>query len=106
MMNEVVMRLYVGNLAKNVIQEDLQKAFEVFGTITSVTIITDRGNGVSKGFAFVEMPVDTEAKSAIAGLHGTDMKGRSMDVNEAKPRVERSGGRRNNRSFGGGRRSF
>jgi RNA recognition motif-containing protein len=102
------MRLYVGNLAKNVLQEDLQTAFSAFGTIESVTIVTDRGNGVPKGFAFVEMPVETEAKSAIAGLHGTDLKGRSMDVNEARPRQERSsgGGRRNNRSFGGGRRSY
>ena len=102
------MRLYVGNLSKNVLQEDLQAAFAPFGNVESVTIITDRSNGVPKGFAFVEMPVETEAKSAIAGLHGTDLKGRSMDVNEAKPRQERSshGGRRNNRSFGGGNRSY
>ena len=102
------MRLYVGNLSKNVLQEDLQTAFAAFGKIEEVVIVTDRGNGVSKGFAFVEMPVEEEEKAAIAGLHGTDLKGRSMDVNEAKPRVERSsrGGGRGNRSFGGGRRSY
>ena len=99
------MRLYIGNLSKEVVQADLQAAFSAFGTVESVDVITDRGNGVPKGFAFVEMPNDDEAKKAIAGLHGTQMKGRSMDINEARPKTGggRSGG---GRSGGRGRRSY
>ncbi len=103
------MRIYVGNLSKEVVQQDLQDAFSKHGTVTSVAIITDRFNGTPKGFAFVEMPNNDEAKKAIESLHGTDMKGRSMDVNEAKPRPERSfgGGRGGGRGGrGGGRRSY
>jgi RNA recognition motif-containing protein len=99
------MRLYIGNLSKDVLQQDLQDAFAQFGKVDSVSIITDRFNGTPKGFAFIDMPDDGEAKKAIEGLHGKEMKGRSMDVNEAKPRTERSfGGGRGGRS--GGRRSY
>ena len=100
------MRLYVGNLSKDIIQKDLEEAFAAFGAVASVTIITDRFNGTPKGFAFVDMPNDAEAQKAIDGLHGSQMKGRSMDINEAKPRTDRAsnrGGGGFNRSFGGGR---
>jgi len=90
------MKLYVGNLSRDVTEEDLKQAFAVFGELGEVTIIKDRFNGVSKGFGFVEMPSDDEAKKAIEGLHQKEMKGRSLDVNEARPRTERRG------SWGGG----
>ncbi len=96
------MKLYVGNLSRDVTEDDLRELFQAFGRIDSVAIIKDRFNNVSKGFGFVEMPDRTEAVAAIAGLHRKELKGRSMDVNEARPRPERSsrGGRRG----GGGRR--
>lgn len=101
------MRLYVGNLSKEVTKEDLQAAFQAFGKVDEVSIVTDKYNNVPKGFAFVEMPEKAEAEAAIAGLHGKEFKGRSMDVNEARPRPERSsrggyGG--GNKGGGGGKR--
>ncbi len=106
------MRLYVGNLSRDVTKEDLQEAFQPFGAIDEVTIVKDRSNDVSKGFGFVEMPNKTEAQAAIDGLSGKELKGRSMDVNEARPRTDRpnrggfgGGGRGGNRG-GGGRRSW
>ena len=108
------MRLYVGNLSRDVSEEDLKEAFQAFGQIAEATIVKDRFNGVSKGFAFVEMPVEAEAKAAIEALHGKELKGRSLDVNEARPRPERSsrggwdggnrGGGRKGGGGGGGRR--
>jgi len=104
------MRLYVGNLSKEVTKEDLEEAFKPFGRVDEVSIVRDRSNNVSKGFGFVEMPEKTEAEAAIAGLHGKEFKGRSMDVNEARPRPERSsrggfgGHGRGGRHSGGGRR--
>jgi RNA recognition motif-containing protein len=91
------MKLYVGNLSRDVTEQDLRGAFTAFGKVTEVTIVKDRFNGVSKGFGFVEMPAEKEAKAAMAGLHMKEMKGRSLDVNEARPRTERgrwNGGRR------------
>ena len=102
------MRLYIGNLSRDVTEDDLREAFTAFGQVTEVSIVKDRSNSVSKGFAFVEMPVEAEAKSAIAELHRKELKGRSLDVNEARPRPERSsrgswsGGRKG--GGGGGRR--
>ena len=98
------MKLYVGNLSRDVTEDDLREAFRAFGELGEVTIIKDRFNGVSKGFGFVEMPVDDEAKKAIEGLHRKEMKGRSLDVNEARPRTERRGGWGGGQSGGGGRR--
>ena len=112
------MRLYVGNLSRDVSEADLTEAFTPFGKIVEVAIVKDRGNNVSKGFAFVEMSEKTEGDAAIAGLHGKELKGRSMDVNEARPRTERpsrgrsgggyggGGGRGGNRSSGGGGRRW
>jgi RNA recognition motif-containing protein len=98
------MKLYVGNLSRDVTEAELREAFEAFGKIESVTIIKDRSNGVSKGFGFIEMPEKAEAEAAIAGLHRKEFKGRSMDVNEARPRPEHHshGGGFNRGGFGGG----
>ena len=92
------MNIYVGNLSFDVTDEDLREAFKAFGQVESASVIQDRFSGKSRGFGFVEMPTQTEAKAAIGGLDGADMKGRSLKVNEARPRTERGGG--------GGRRRF
>ncbi|HTK82288.1 MAG TPA: RNA-binding protein [Bacteroidota bacterium] len=96
------MRLYAGNLSRDVTKEDLKEAFQQFGAVDEVTIVKDRSNDVSKGFAFVEMPNKAEAQAAIDALSGKEFKGRSMDVNEARPRTDRP----NRGGFGGGRRSW
>ena len=97
------MKIYVGNLSYEATEDDLQQAFEAFGQVASVEIIRDRFSGQSKGFGFVEMPAKAEAQSAMADLNGTELKGRTLKVDEARPRSEgrRSGGRR-----GGGWRSY
>ena len=87
------MNIYVGNLSYRVTEEDLQLAFEAFGQVESTTIIKDRYSDQSKGFEFVEMPSKAEAQSAIDGLKGTELKGRILNVNEARPRTESSGNR-------------
>lgn len=92
------MRLYVGNLAREVSEEDLTEAFKPFGQLAEVSVVRDKFNNTSKGFAFVEMPSDDEAKKAIEGLSGKDLKGRNLDVNEARPRTERPA-RSNRRSW-------
>jgi RNA recognition motif-containing protein len=92
------MNIYVGNLLREATEDDLRRAFEAFGQVTSVKIITDKYSGDSRGFGFVEMPNQQEAKSAISGLDGKDLKGRTLKVNEARPREDRGGG------FGGKRR--
>ena len=92
------MKLYVGNMSYDTTEEDLRKAFEAHGQVDSVAIITDRDTGRSKGFGFVEMSNDGEAKAAIEGLSGTDLQGRTIKVNEARPRGEggRGRGKKNN----------
>jgi len=89
------MNIYIGNLSFDVTEEDLQKAFEAFGQVVSATIITDKFSGRSRGFGFVEMSKKDEAQAAITGLNGKDLKGRALNVNEARPRSDdrRSGGR-------------
>ena len=82
------MNIYVGNLASDVTETDLRIAFEAFGTVASVRVITDRFSGQSKGFSFVEMPSTPEAQAAITGLNGKELKGRALNVNEARPRTE------------------
>jgi RNA recognition motif-containing protein len=89
-------KLYVGNLAYSVRDEDLQQAFAQFGTVASAKVMMDRDTGRSKGFGFVEMGSDAEAQSAINGMNGQALDGRALVVNEARPREERPGG------FGGG----
>ncbi len=97
------MNIYVGNLSSEATEEDLQQAFEAFGQVESVKIIKERFSGESRGFGFVEMPAKGEAESAIEGLNGKELKGQTLNVNEARPRSEgrEGGGRR-----GGGRRSY
>ena len=96
------MKLYVGNMSFDSSETELRKAFEAFGQVDSVTIIMDRDTGRPKGFGFVEMSNDAEAKKAIEGLNGKDFMGRSLNVNEARPRTDgpRRGG------SGGSRRNF
>ena len=84
------MNIYAGNLSYSVTDEDLKEAFEAYGEVSRASVISDRETGRSKGFGFVEMPNDDEAKSAIDALNGKDVKGRAINVNEARPRPERS----------------
>lgn len=79
------MNLYVGNLALNVSEKDLQQAFEAFGEVESVKIIKDRYSGESRGFGFVAMPSGAEAQAAMNGLNGTELKGLAIKVNQARP---------------------
>ncbi len=95
------MNIYVGNLSHEVTEEDLRQAFEAFGQVTSAKIITDRYTGESRGFGFVEMPTKAEAQSAITELNGKEVKGLTLNVNEARPRPK---GRRGGGRQGGGRR--
>jgi RNA recognition motif-containing protein len=98
------MNIYVGNVAHESTEDDLRQAFEAFGQVASVTIIRDKFTGASRGFGFVEMPGQTEAQAAIAGLNGTALQGRTLNVNEARPRSD--GGRQERGRSGGGRRSW
>jgi RNA recognition motif-containing protein len=86
------MNIYVGNVFIAVTEDDLRQAFEAFGKVTSTKIIKDRDTGNSRGFGFVEMPNHQEARSALSGLNGKDLKGRSLKVNEARARNDRQGG--------------
>ncbi len=86
------MNIYVGNLSFDVTEEDVQAAFEAFGKVESVKVIKDKYSGASRGFGFVEMASKDEAKAAIDGLNGKELKGRALNVNEARPRTERPRG--------------
>ena len=85
-------RLYVGNLGYDVRDGDLEQLFAGHGTVDSATVISDRSTGQSKGFGFVEMSTNAEAEAAISALDGTEVGGRTIKVNEAKPRPARGGG--------------
>lgn len=85
-------KLYVGNLGYNVSSSDLERLFSEHGTVQSAEVISDRATGQSKGFGFVEMASDTEAQAAIDALNGQQHGGRTLTVNEARPREPRSGG--------------
>ena len=108
-------RIYVGGLPYSATDSDLDNLFSASGTVTSATVVTDRYTGQAKGFGFVEMSTDAEAQTAINALNGTLMSGRTLTVNEAKPREERprtygsgggstggGGGNRGGSSRGGG----
>ena len=96
------MNIYVGNLSYDLKEDQLREAFEAYGEVDSVNIIKDKYSGQSKGFGFVEMRDDEKAMAAIEGLNQSDMLGRKINVNKAKPRTEgRGGGGRG--GFGGGR---
>jgi RNA recognition motif-containing protein len=97
-------KLYVGNLPYSATEQTLRDAFAASGTVDSVSLITDRDTGQSKGFAFVEMASDSEAQAATQAMNGKMLDGRQLKVNEAKPRENRSGGGGggNRGGFGGG----
>jgi RNA recognition motif-containing protein len=92
-------KLYVGNLAYGVNDADLQQMFAAHGSVASAQVIMDRDTGRSKGFGFVEMGSDQEAQAAISALNGQQVDGRSLTVNEARPKTEGGGG---GRGYGGG----
>ena len=89
------MNIYVGNLSYEVSQDDLREAFGAHGEVVSASVITDKFTGRSRGFGFVEMATEDQGRAAIDALNGTDLKGRNLNVNEARPRNARprSGGR-------------
>ena len=95
-------KLYVGNLPYSVADSDLQRLFEAHGSVVSAQVIMDRDTGRSKGFGFVEMGSDSEAQAAIADMNGKEIDGRSLTVNEARPKPEGGGGRGGGRGYGGG----
>jgi RNA recognition motif-containing protein len=97
-------RIFVGNLSFKTTDADLRQWFEPHGAVETTSIVTDRDTGRSRGFGFVEMPNNSEADAAIAALNGKEDGGRQLTVNEARPKVERSGGMRGGRSGGGGGR--
>ena len=104
------MNIYVGNISRTAIEQDLKDAFAAFGEVSTASIIKDKFSGESRGFGFVEMPNKEEAEKAIATLNGKDLKGRTATVNEARPRTDKprtgfGGGRGGGRTgFGGGKR--
>ena len=115
------MKIYVGNLSFDVTDDDLRQAFAAFGQVETANVIKDKFSGESKGFGFVEMPSKDEATAAMTGMNGKDLKGKAVNVNEARPRVDRprgggggygggrsggGGGDRGPRGGGGGRRRY
>lgn len=118
------MKIYVGNMSYDTTEEDLQLACEAFGKVVSATIIKDKFSGQPKGFGFVEMSSKAEGQAAIDGLNGKDLKGRELNVNEARPRTENfrggstggfsggqgggsyGGGGSGKREFGGGKGGY
>jgi RNA recognition motif-containing protein len=87
-------KIYVGNLSFNSSDQDLAAMFREFGEVTSASVVMDRETGRSRGFGFVEMPDDSAAMQAIQGVNGKEIDGRTLNVNEARPREPRSGGSR------------
>jgi RNA recognition motif-containing protein len=101
------MNIYVGNLSTDVSDDELREAFEAFGEVRSINIVRDRDSGESRGFGFVQMPSATEGRAAIEGMNDKDLKGRTVNVAEARPKAQSrrsSTGRRG--GFGGGRGGF
>ena len=97
------MNIYVGNLSRDLTENDLREAFQAFGEVQSAAIIKDKFTGESRGFGFVEMPNKAEGDAAIAGLNGKDLKGRNLTVNEARPRTDRPRTGGGGGGFGGGK---
>ncbi|MGA9120468.1 MAG: RNA-binding protein [Bacteroidota bacterium] len=98
------MNIYVGNLPREITEEELRKSFEAFGQVATVSIMKDKFSGEARGFGFVEMPNRTEAEAAITGLNEKEVNGRSLIVNEARPRTENRGGSGGGPRGGGGQR--
>lgn len=99
-------KLYVGNLAYSVRDDDLQQQFGAHGTVVSAKVMMDRETGRSKGFGFVEMGSPAEAQAAIQALHGQQMGGRALTVNEARPKEDRPAGGGFGGGYGGGRNRY
>jgi RNA recognition motif-containing protein len=97
------MNIYVGNLSRDVTEEELRQLFIPFGEVTAVSIIKDKYSGQSRGFGFIEMPSKSEGQAAIAGLKGKTLKERTIDVSEARPRPDSRGGGRGGGYGGRGR---
>lgn len=93
--------IFVGNLSFTATEDAVRSMFEAYGTVERVSIVTDRDTGQPKGFGFVEMTGDAEAERAISALSGTELNGRALTINEARPKAERTGGG----GYGGGRRN-
>jgi len=86
-------KIYVGNCSDNVTEEQLRGLFATYGEVESVAVVMDRDTGRPRGFAFIEMPDASAARAAIKGVDGTDLGGRALKVNEARPKGDRAGGR-------------
>lgn len=86
-------KIYVGNCSDNVTEEQLRGLFATYGEVESVAVVMDRDTGRPRGFAFIEMPDASAARAAIKGVDGTDLGGRALKVNEARPKGDRGGGR-------------
>jgi cold-inducible RNA-binding protein len=95
------LNIYVGNLSYDTTDRELETAFSAYGTVSSARIATDRDTGRARGFGFVEMPNEAEAHAAIAALNSTQLQGRTLNVNESRPREERSQGGPRGGSRGG-----
>ncbi len=94
--------IFVGNLSFGTSEDSIRSMFESYGTVDRVNIVTDRETGQARGFAFVEMSVDSEGNAAINGLNGRDLDGRTLNINEARPKPERGSGGGGYRGGGGG----
>ena len=103
MKERIELNIYVGNLSYDTTERDLETAFAGFGAVSTARIATDRDTGRARGFGFVEMSDATEAQAAIAGMNGRELQGRTLTVNEARPREDRGGGNRSG-GYGGGNR--
>jgi RNA recognition motif-containing protein len=96
------LKIYVGSLSFETTDDDLSREFAVYGEVASANAVMDRDTGRSRGFGFVDMPSDEQAKAAIAGLNGKDLQGRTLTVNESRPREGGTGGGRSGGSRSGG----
>lgn len=94
--------IYVGNLSFGTTEDTVRSMFETYGTVDRVNVVTDRETGRARGFGFVEMSNDGEGEKAITALNGRELDGRTLSINEARPKEERGGG--GNRGYGGGQR--
>ena len=97
------MKMYVGNLAHEISEDELRKEFAAFGAVDSVALIKDKFTGTLKGFGFVEMPIRAEAEAAMAGLNDKEVKGRKIVVNEARPMADRKSNDKRRGGDGGGK---
>jgi cold-inducible RNA-binding protein len=98
------MKIYVGNLSFRTTQQELEDLFTNYGSVQEAAVVTDRETGRSRGFGFITMPEDSEASAAIEGLNGTEIEGRTLTVNEARPKTDRPrGGGGGGGGYGGGR---